>query len=84
MAATRGDAPDAAWDVMVIGAGPAGSATAITLARLGRRVLLVDEQTAWRVKLGESLAPSAVGLIQHFLGELPIDPVLEPFVGGRP
>lgn len=71
MASTRVDAPDAAWDVIVIGAGPAGSATAITLARLGRRVLLVDEQTSWRVKLGESLAPTAVGLIQHFLGELP-------------
>lgn len=71
MASTRVHAQDAAWDVIVIGAGPAGSATAITLARLGRRVLLVDEQNSWRVKLGESLAPTSVGLIQHFLGELP-------------
>ncbi|WJJ95090.1 NAD(P)-binding protein [Neopusillimonas aromaticivorans] len=29
-----------------MGGGPAGSATAMTLARFGRRVLLVDEQGA--------------------------------------
>lgn len=58
------------WDVAIIGAGPAGAATAITLARFGWRVLLVDRQTSIRFKLGESLPPVAVGWVEHFLGNL--------------
>lgn len=58
------------WDVVIIGAGPAGSATAITLAMLGQRVLLVDEQAVARYKLGESLPPSSVDIVSHFLGDL--------------
>ena len=30
------------WDVIVVGAGPAGATTAALLARQGRRVVLVD------------------------------------------
>jgi geranylgeranyl reductase family protein len=33
---------DEHWEVIVVGAGPAGSAAATTLARAGRRVLLLD------------------------------------------
>jgi flavin-dependent dehydrogenase len=55
---------------VVVGAGPAGSATAITLARFGHSVLLVEEQVSPRFKLGESLPPTSIGLVQHFLGNL--------------
>ncbi len=58
------------WDVVIIGAGPAGSATAITLASLGQRVLLIDEQAIAKSKLGESLPPASVDIVSHFLGEL--------------
>lgn len=70
MPSTLTDRADTAWDVVVVGAGPAGSATAITLARFGQRVLLVEEQVSPRFKLGESLPPSCIGLVKHFLGNL--------------
>ena len=63
-------ARDLTWDVVIIGAGPAGAATAITLASLGQRVLLVDEQAVAKSKLGESLPPASVDIVSHFLGEL--------------
>lgn len=59
----------AIWDAIIIGAGPAGAATALTLARLSQRVLLVEERAASRFKLGESLPPTAIGLVKHFLGD---------------
>ena len=71
MAGLSDNATETSWDVAVIGAGPAGSATAITLARLGQRVLLADEQGGVKPKLGESLPPSCVGLVTHFLGTGP-------------
>lgn len=77
MPSTRHDAADltdTVWDVVIIGAGPAGAATAITLARFGQRVLLVEERVTTRFKLGESLPPTSIGLVKHFLGDLE-DPV---------
>ncbi|MEI6240581.1 MAG: FAD-dependent monooxygenase [Planctomycetia bacterium] len=50
-----------AWDVLVIGAGPAGAAAALRLVRLGRRVLLVDRSGFPRPKVcGCCLSPAAV------------------------
>ena len=61
-------AGDAIWDVVVVGAGTAGAATAITLARLGQRVVLIDEQEKFRASLGESMPPASIDLVTHFLG----------------
>lgn len=60
----------ATWDVVIVGAGPAGCAAAITLAGFGWRVLLAEPRTAPRFKLGESIAPGAMGLVRQFLGPL--------------
>ncbi len=47
-------------DVLVVGAGPAGSAAALTLARAGLDVVLVDQHTFPRDKVcGDGLIPDA-------------------------
>lgn len=52
-------------DVIVIGAGPGGSATAHYLARRGLRVLLLDKAGFPRDKTcGDGLTPRAVGMLQ--------------------
>jgi len=58
-------------DVVIVGAGPAGSATAGLLARRGRRVLLLDRARFPRDKTcGDGLTPRAVAVLDR-LGLLP-------------
>ena len=53
-------------DVAVVGAGPAGAAAAITLARLGRRVTLIDKASFPRDKCcGDGLTTAALRLLEH-------------------
>jgi flavin-dependent dehydrogenase len=48
-------------DVLIVGAGPAGSAAAITLARAGLHVLLIDQHDFPRDKIcGDGLIPDAM------------------------
>jgi menaquinone-9 beta-reductase len=55
------------FDVIVVGAGPAGSATAWHLARAGVATLLVDKSAFPRDKVcGDCLSPRA----QHYLGRM--------------
>ena len=54
-----------AVDVIVIGAGPAGSVTASLLARLGYSVEIWETRPFPRFRIGESLPPRAVSLIKH-------------------
>ena len=56
------------YDAAVIGAGPAGSVTAIHLARGGARVLLVDKARFPRDK------PCGGGLTLRAVRQLPVDP----------
>jgi menaquinone-9 beta-reductase len=67
--AARSEAPDdvpAQAEVVVIGAGPAGSAAAAWAARAGREVLLADSATFPRDKTcGDGLTPRAVAELVH-------------------
>ena len=56
------------YDTLVVGAGPAGSATATYLARAGARVLLVDKARFPRHK------PCGGGLTGRALKQIPVDP----------
>ncbi|MBL0150474.1 MAG: NAD(P)/FAD-dependent oxidoreductase [Ideonella sp.] len=61
------------WDTLVVGAGPAGSACALWLARQGQRVLLVDRQAFPRDKVcGDGLIPDAHRALERLglLGEV--------------
>jgi flavin-dependent dehydrogenase len=57
------------WDAVVAGGGPAGSITALVLARAGHRVLLADCSDAYP-RVGEALPPAARPLLRD-LGLLP-------------
>ena len=59
-------------DVVVLGAGPAGSAAALFLVRRGYRVTLLDRAAFPRDKAcGEYLTPGAVQLLRDEIGILP-------------
>ena len=49
--------PEVSFDVCVIGGGPAGSATATRLAKLGHSVCVVESSVFPRPHVGESLTP---------------------------
>lgn len=58
--------PDRTWDVIIVGAGPAGSICARTLAQAGRAVLLLDKEPFPRHKsCGDMLIPDAVTLLRR-------------------
>jgi menaquinone-9 beta-reductase len=71
-------------DVIVVGAGPAGAATAIFLAEHGLAVRLVDRARFPRPKIcGEYLSPEAPRLLDRLGALKAVDAVASPLVGMR-
>jgi geranylgeranyl reductase family protein len=57
---------NARWDAIVVGAGPAGSATALLLARAGARVLMLDRASFPRDKAcSEYLSPESTRVLER-------------------
>ena len=57
------------WDAVVVGAGPAGAATALLLARTGARVLLLDRARFPRDKpCSEYLSPGTTRVLERLGG----------------
>jgi flavin-dependent halogenase len=54
------------YDVIVIGGGPAGATTAGYLARHGHRTLLLERSQFPRHRVGESLLPSMMPVLEDF------------------
>ncbi len=52
------------FEVVIIGGGPAGAATALTLAQADRQILLVDKSDGSLFKVGEGLPPNAKPLLR--------------------
>jgi geranylgeranyl reductase family protein len=68
--AAAADVPDGTWDVVVVGAGPAGSTAAAHMARSGLDVLLVDRERFPRDKVcGDGLIADTIGALDR-LGAL--------------
>jgi 2-polyprenyl-6-methoxyphenol hydroxylase-like FAD-dependent oxidoreductase len=65
------------FDIAVIGGGPAGSAAAICLSRIGVRTVLIERSSYATVRIGETLPPAirgplrTLGVWERFLEECP-------------
>ena len=74
------------WDVVILGGGPAGCATALSLRRRGvERVLVVEAGTYDAVRIGESVPPDIRRLLSDELGLWPefVAEGHEPCYGSR-
>jgi flavin-dependent dehydrogenase len=70
------------FDVIVIGAGPAGSTAANLLAQGGLRVLVLEREHFPRFHIGESLLPGGLSVLQRCGVDLD-NPAIGPFIRKR-
>ncbi|HYM61994.1 MAG TPA: tryptophan 7-halogenase, partial [Thermoanaerobaculia bacterium] len=68
MEAIASSAPQASYDVIVIGGGPGGSTAASILAEGGRSVLVLEAAKFPRFAVGEIVAPTGLWRVWHRLG----------------
>jgi geranylgeranyl reductase family protein len=54
-----------AFDVAVIGGGPAGSSAGTLLAKAGRRVVIFEKEKFPRFRVGESMLPASLGTLER-------------------
>src|SRR5215510_16571286 len=53
-------------DVVIVGGGPAGAASALALARRGLSPIVLEAHSATQIKVGECLPPTINPLLDHF------------------
>lgn len=71
-------------DVLIVGAGPAGSIAALVLARAGARVRLVDYATFPRPKLcGDTMNPGALAILDRLGAGAAVRAYARPVTGMR-
>lgn len=71
------------FDMLVIGAGPAGLCSALRLNHLGHRVLLVERSQSWpRPQIGEALTPGVRNIIDYLDANDALETV--PILAGKP
>lgn len=58
-------AKTSAYDVIIIGGGPAGSTAATLLAKAGRKVLVLEKERFPRFHIGESMLPHSMATFQR-------------------
>lgn len=59
-------APAEGWDCIVVGGGPGGATCAAYMARQGHRTLVLEKEQFPRYRIGESLLPSMMPLLDDF------------------
>jgi len=69
---TESSARDDVWDVIIIGGGPAGSLAGLSLAKRGRRAIILEKAKFPRFHVGESFLPATLDLLK----ELGLEPAL--------